>query len=383
MLKFSFQNTTTIHFGVGQIEKITAAIPKDARILITYGGGSIKHNGIFDQVKTALKNHHWQEFSGIKPNPQYDALMPAVDLIKQEKLNYILAVGGGSVIDASKFLAAAALFKGEDPWHMLSQRAKFDEALPLGCVVTLPATGSETNTGSVITRGQDKLSFMRPCLRPAFAVLDPQVTLSLSERQVGNGVVDAFVHVTEQYLTYSVNGKVQDRFAEGLLQTLIEDGPRALSEPNNLDVRGNLMWAATQALNGLIGAGVPQDWSTHMIGHELTALFHVDHARSLSVLLPSMLKVQKEAKREKLLQYAQRVWNISQGTEDEQIDEAIRQTEHFFHRMKVPTRLSELELSSEDIPKILKQLELHRLTALGEHRNIDLIISEQVLKQAL
>ena len=383
MLKFSFQNTTAIHFGVGQIEQITTSIPTDARILITYGGGSIKKNGIFDQVQAALEGHYWQEFSGIKPNPQYDNLMPAVELIKQEKLDYILAVGGGSVIDASKFLAAAALFSGEDPWHMLSQRAKFHTALPLACVVTLPATGSETNTGAVITRGQDKLSFMRPCLRPVFAILDPQVTLSLSERQIGNGVVDAFVHTIEQYLTYSVNGKVQDRFAEGLLQTLIEDGPKAFDEPNNLDIRSNLMWAASQALNGLIGAGVPQDWSTHMIGHELTALFNTDHARSLSVILPAMLKVQKEAKREKLLQYAQRVWNINQGTEDEQIDEAIRQTEHFFHRMKVPIRLSELNLNSEHIPKILKQLEVHRLTALGEHRNIDLLISEQVLKTAL
>ena len=389
MLNFSFQNPTRIHFGEGQITAISHEIPLDARVLLVYGGGSIKSNGVYQQVSDALTEHTWFEFSGIEPNPTYDTLMQAQTIIKAENIDYLLAVGGGSVVDGAKFIAAAALYEGNsegnDPWDILAKQQALTKALPIGAVLTLPATGSESNGNSVVTRDGNKLPFSSPLVRPLFAVLDPSVTLSLSDRQIGNGVVDAFIHTIEQYLTYSVNGKVQDRFSEGLLQTLIEEGPKALSPATkgDLAVRANIMWSATMALNGLIGAGVPQDWSTHMIGHELTGAFGIDHARTLSIVLPAVMKVRKEQKREKLLQYAARVWQITDGDDNARIDKAISLTEAFFETMQVPTRLSHVDLGSKDIDLLIERLEQHGMTALGENDDITLAISRDILTQAL
>jgi NADP-dependent alcohol dehydrogenase len=397
MLNFNFQNPTKINFGEGQIKVISKEIPLDARVLLVYGGGSIKSNGVYQQVIDALTEHTWFEFSGIEPNPTYDTLMKAQEIIKAEKIDYLLAVGGGSVVDGAKFIAAAALYEGNsedngeandavsDPWDILAKQQAVTKALPIGAVLTLPATGSESNGNSVVTRDGNKLPFASPLVRPLFAVLDPTVTLSLSDRQISNGVVDAFIHTIEQYLTYSVNGKVQDRFSEGLLQTLIEEGPKALAPATkeNLDVRSNIMWSATMALNGLIGAGVPQDWSTHMIGHELTGAFGIDHARTLSIVLPAVMKVRKEQKREKLLQYATRVWQITDGDDNARIDQAIRLTEEFFEKMQVPTRLSDVDLGSKDIDLLIERLEQHGMTALGENSDITLAISREILTQAL
>ena len=389
MLNFNFQNPTKINFGEGQINVIAKEIPLDARVLVVYGGGSIKGNGVYQQVVNALTEHTWFEFSGIEPNPTYDTLMKAQTIIKAENIDYLLAVGGGSVVDGAKFIAAAALYEGDnessDPWDMLAKQKPVTKALPMGAILTLPATGSESNGNSVVTREGNKLPFASPLVRPLFAVLDPTVTLSLSDRQISNGVVDAFIHTIEQYLTYSVNGKVQDRFSEGLLQTLIEEGPKALAPQtkDDLDVRANIMWSATMALNGLIGAGVPQDWSTHMIGHELTGAFGIDHARTLSIVLPAVMKVCKEQKRAKLLQYASRVWGVNEGDENTRIDQAIKLTEAFFEKMQVPTRLSEVELGSKDINLLVERLEQHGMTALGEHSDITLDISREILTQAL
>ena len=389
MLNFSFQNTTQILFGEGQIAALKKQIPADAKVLVTYGGGSIKSNGVYDQVATALSDHTWFEFSGIEPNPSYDTLIKSLDIIKENDIDFILAVGGGSVVDGSKFIAAAALFNDEgeskDPWDIVSKQARVTKALPLACVLTLPATGSESNTGAVVTRDGNKLPFASPFVRPIFAVLDPAVTLSLSDRQISNGVVDAFVHTMEQYLTYSVNGKVQDRFAEGLLLTLIEEGPKALAAETSqdLEVRGNIMWAATMALNGLIGAGVPQDWATHMIGHELTGTHNIDHARTLSIVLPAVMKVCKEAKREKLLQYAERIWNITEGDEESRINRAIESTEQFFEMMQVPTRLSHVDLGEADIDLLIEKLTQHGMVKLGEHGAITPEVSREILVTAL
>jgi len=385
MLNFSFHNPTKIHFGVGQIEAIKKEIPADAKVLVIYGGGSIKKNGIFDQVAAALTEHEWFEFSGIEPNPTYDTVVKALAVIKEHQVDYLLAVGGGSVIDGSKFISAAALFEGEDPWDIIAKRARIKAALPLGVVLTLPATGSETNAGAVLTRNGHKLPFASKLVRPAFAVLDPSVTLTLSDRQVSNGVVDAFVHTIEQYLTYDVNAKVQDRFAEGLLQTLIEDGPKALAEDTreDLDIRGNLMWSATMALNGLIGSGVPQDWTTHMIGHELTGSYNIDHARTLSILLPSVLRNRRVAKREKLLQYAERVWHLFEGDDESRIDQAIENTVQFFKEMQVPTSLKGVELDADHIDDILAKLKQHGMVALGEKRDVTLDVSREILEAAL
>ena len=385
MLNFSFQNTTQIRFGEGQIASIGKQIPSDAKILVTYGGGSIKSNGVYDQVVAALDKHTWFEFSGIEPNPSYDTLMKAQDIIKENNIDFILAVGGGSVVDGSKFIAAVALYEGEEPWDIVSKQVRIKKALPLACVLTLPATGSESNTGAVVTRNGNKLPFASPLVRPIFAILDPAVTLSLSDRQIGNGAVDAFVHTMEQYLNYSVNAKVQDRFAEGLLLTLIEEGPKALAPETSkdLEVRGNIMWAATMALNGLIGAGVPQDWTTHMIGHELTGTHGIDHARTLSIVLPAVMKIRKEAKREKLLQYAERIWNVTQGDEDARIDRAIELTEQFFEKMQVPTRLSHVDLGAADIDLLIEKLTQHGMVKLGEHSAVTPDISREILVTAL
>jgi NADP-dependent alcohol dehydrogenase len=385
MLNFNFQNPTHIHFGEGQIEVLSKEIPLDARVLVVYGGGSIKSNGVYQQVIDALGKHTWFEFSGIEPNPTYDTLMKAQEIIKAENIDYLLAVGGGSVVDGAKFIAAAALFEGDDPWDILLKQQELTKALPIGAVLTLPATGSESNGNAVVTREGNKLPFKSPLVRPLFAVLDPRVTLSLSDRQISNGVVDAFIHTIEQYLTYSVNGKVQDRFSEGLLQTLIEEGPKALlpATKDDLDVRANIMWSATMALNGLIGAGVPQDWTTHMIGHELTGAFGIDHARTLSIVLPAVMKVRRQQKREKLLQYAARVWQITEGDDDARIDQAIRLTEEFFEKMQVPTRLSDVSLGSDDIDLLVDRLEQHGMTALSEQGDITLDISREILTLAL
>ncbi|WP_448564963.1 iron-containing alcohol dehydrogenase [Thalassotalea ganghwensis] len=385
MLNFSYQNPTTIHFGQDQYGHIINEIPANANVLMLYGTGSIKNNGVYEQVTNALAGYQWCEFSGIEPNPSYDTLMQAVALVKAQNIDYILAVGGGSVVDGAKFVAAAAKFQGEDPWDILAKQANFSEALPIGAVLTLPATGSESNGNSVVTRDGDKLAFSSPMVRPKFAILDPAVTLSLSDRQIGNGVVDAFVHIVEQYLTYDVSGKVQDQFAEGLLRVLIEEGPKALAAETkeDLNVRANIMWSATQALNGLLGAGVPQDWATHMIGHELTGAHGIDHARTLSIVLPALLKVKKQAKATKLLQYAERVWGIVEGSDEQRIDQAIVKTEQFFQTMQVPIRLSEVNLTKNDIPHLIDNLTRHGMVKLGEHGDITPEVSREILTMAL
>ncbi len=383
MYNFQYANPTRICFGEGQIATLPELIPVGSRLLVLYGGGSIKQNGVYDQLTQALAGREWLEFPGIGANPQYDQLMEAVALVKRERIDFLLAVGGGSVVDGTKFVAAAACFEGDDPWEILRDKAPIKAALPLGCVLTLPATGSESNPAAVVSRGEAKLSFYNPLVQPVFAVLDPATTYSLPPRQVGNGVVDAFVHILEQYLTFPVGGEVQDRLAEGLLQVLVDNGPRALAEPTNYQVRANLMWAASLALNGLIGRGVPQDWSTHAIGHQLTALHGLDHAQSLAVVLPSLLREQAAQKQEKLAQFAERVWHSSREDKALRIEEAIIRTEQFFQQMGVGTRLADYGLDARCIPGICSNLKLFGLTALGEQQDIDPDKVARILSHAL
>ncbi|EOC1298740.1 alcohol dehydrogenase [Cronobacter dublinensis] len=386
MNNFNLHNPTHIAFGKGAISELRSLILADSRVLITYGGGSVKKTGVLDQVYSALNGLDVLEFGGIEPNPSYETLMNAVELVRKEKVTFLLAVGGGSVLDGTKFIAAAAHYTAaSDPWHILETRGSdITDAIPMGSVLTLPATGSESNKGAVVSRRAtgDKQAFHSPFVQPRFAILDPVYTYTLPPRQVANGVVDAFVHTVEQYVTYPVNAKIQDRFAEGILLTLIEEGPKALKEPENYDVRANLMWAATQALNGLIGAGVPQDWATHMLGHELTAMHGLDHAQTLAVVLPALWNEKRNEKRAKLLQYAGRVWNITEGSDDERIDAAIAATRRFFETMGAPTRLSDYGLDGSSIPALLAKLEEHGLTALGEHQDITLDVSRRIYEAA-
>ena len=383
MNNFEFQNPVKIIFGKGEIAKVANEIPSGHKVMVTYGGGSIKRNGVYDQVITALKGFDIVEFGGIEPNPRYETLMKAVEVVKNENVDFLLAVGGGSVIDGTKFISAAVYFEG-DPWDMLSRGAKVLKAMPLGVVLTLPATGSEMNGGAVITKEatQEKYPFGSPLMMPRFSVLDPDVMRSLPERQIQNGIIDAFVHVTEQYLTYPVDSPIQDRFAEGILLTLIEEGPKFLADKNNYNAGANFTWAATMALNGLIGAGVPSDWATHMIGHELTALHEIDHARTLAIVLPAVMKHQQESKKEKILQYGERIWGITSGNDEERIDAAIRKTEAFFNRLEVATRLSDYGVPESTIEKIKDRFE-KRPYKLGENSSIGAEQVEEILQLRL
>jgi NADP-dependent alcohol dehydrogenase len=385
MQNFDFYNPTKIVFGTQTIARLNKLVPPSARVLLLYGGSSAQKNGTLDEVRAALGTREVQDFGGIEPNPTYETLMRAVEQVRREKLDFLLAVGGGSVIDGTKFIAAAVNFEG-DPWSIMESHGRVvKSALPYGSVLTLPATGSEMNNGGVVTRksSMSKLAFSSSHVYPLFSILDPSKTFSLPVRQVANGVADAFTHIVEQYLTYPADGMVQDRFAEGLLQTLIEIGPKAIAQPDDYAIRANLMWVATLALNGLIGAGVPQDWATHMIGHELTARYGIDHARTLSIVLPSNLQIRRESKHAKLLQYAERVWHITEGSEDQRIDAAIERTRAFFESLDIKTRLRDYDIGADAIDFLVEQLEAHGMTQLGEHKDVTLAVSRRVLEASL
>ncbi len=378
MQNFTFHNPTRILFGAGQIGSLRREVPHGARVLMTYGGGSIKANGVYDQVRKALEGFELLEFGGIEPNPTFEALMKGVELARAEKVDFLLAVGGGSVIDGTKFMAAAVPWQGNE-WDIVSRHMAPRTALPLGTVLTLPATGSESNCFAVVTRAatRDKIAFSSPLVFPRFSILDPETTFTLSPRQIANGVVDAFVHTVEQYLTYPADAPLQDRFAEAILRTLIEEGPRTLADPTDYAARSNVMWCATLALNGLIGAGVPQDWATHTIGHELTAFHGLDHAQTLAIVLPNLLWVQRTDKREKLIQYATRVWDFHDANEAVRLEKGIIATRTFFESMGNPTHLNAYSVGEERFGEIVDRLQARKVLPLGERKDIT---SEKVLE---
>ncbi|WP_378187788.1 iron-containing alcohol dehydrogenase [Aquimarina sp. W85] len=370
MKNFEFKNPTKILFGKNQISKLKDELPKDAKILLLYGGGSIKKNGIYEQVKNALSSHTVMEFGGIPPNPEYKVLLDALDVIKKNEITFLLAVGGGSVIDGTKFLSGAAYYEGQEPWELLTNKKPITEGLPFGTVLTLPATGSEMNSGSVITREetQEKLGMGGPGLFPVFSILDPQVVQSIPERQIANGLADAFTHVLEQYVTYPVDAQLQDRFAESILQTLIAIAPKILKDPSDYTAAANFMWSCTMALNGLIQKGVPTDWAVHAMGHELTALYGIDHARTLAIISSSHYTYNFESKKEKLAQYATRVWNVTEGSIDEKAKIAIQKTEEFFHSLGIKTKLSAYTEDYKNTAKTIANRFTDRgWTGIGEH----------------
>jgi len=343
MNNFEFKNPTKIIFGKNKIADLSKEIPANSKILMLYGGGSIKTNGIYDQVKKALKSFDLIEFGGIPANPEYSILMDALKVIKSQEITFLLAVGGGSVIDGTKFLAAAALYDGETPWDILTSGKPILKGMPFGTVLTLPATGSEMNSGFVLTRKEtkEKLASGGPALYPMFSILDPQVVSSIPQKQIANGLADAYTHVLEQYMTYPNDSLLQDRFAESILQTLVEVAPVILKDPSDYHAASNFMWCCTMALNGLIGQGVPQDWAVHMMGHELTALFGIDHARTLAIIAPSHYRYNLDTKKIKLAQYAERIWGFTKGTIEEKANAGIDKTEEFFHSLGIKTKLSE------------------------------------------
>ncbi len=385
MKNFEFYNPVKVLFGTDQLKKLSANLSPYKRILMLYGGGSIKKNGVYKRVIEELSNFTVFEFSGIEANPRYETAIKAVELIKKENIEFVLAVGGGSVIDAAKFIAAATFYDGEDPWDILAKNKTVKKSLPIGCILTLPATGSEMNMGSVITRNStnEKLSFLTPFSFPKFSILMPEFAASLPQRQVANGIVDTFVHVIEQYITYPADAPLQDRFAESILKTLIDEGPKVYENPADYNAMANLMWCSTMALNGTISPGVPSDWSVHTIGHELTALYEIDHARTLAIVLPGIWKALRNEKKEKLLQYAARVWNIYGGSDNEKIEKAIQKTVDFFESLGIETQLNKYQLGKESINIIVDRLENRGWKAFGDRQLVTLEIVRKALEYQL
>ena len=371
MENFIFQNPVKILFGSGMTAKAAPLIPAKAKILLVYGGGSVKKNGSYAQTVAAIGKRKFAEFGGIEPNPEYATCMKAVKLIRDKKLDFIIALGGGSVIDACKFIAAAAVYKGRDPWDILEKGLPVKDALPFGAVLTLPATGSEMNMNSVVSRREigKKLAFASEKVYPQFSVLDPTFTYTLPKRQTRNGVIDAFVHVMEQYLTRPANAEIQDRFAESIAQTLVKEGPAALKKPDDYDCRANIMLAATMALNHLIAVGVPQDWSSHLIGHELTALYGLDHAETLAIALPKVMEYKKDRKLDKIVQLGRRVFGIEEKSKAKAANATIEAVKKFFVKMGAGVELKSYKLPA-DTPEAVGKNIARTYKAIGENGDI-------------
>ncbi len=384
MNNFEFYCPTRVVFGKGSIAKLSELIDKDKKVLMIYGGGSIKRNGVYDQVKKALKDHKVFEFSGIEPNPAYETCMKAVEIVKEENVDFLLAVGGGSVLDGTKFIAAASKYKGEDPYDLVSKEVSFDEALPVGSVMTLPATGSEMNCAAVISRlsTKEKFAVRNPLLYPKFSIIDPETTYSLPLQQVRNGIVDTFVHVMELYATYDVNTPLQDCWALGLIKTLIQEAPKVLK--NNIDygAKANICWCATCGLNYWLSLGAVQDWSTHRIGHELTAVYGLDHGQSLAVVLPRLWKERKKEKSQKLAKLAREVYRCFETDDLKASDCAIEKTEEFFNSIGMKTKLSDYKVDSLEAAQRIKDRFKERGTLLGEDLKVTPEMVYDILKNS-
>ena len=381
MNNFVFQNPTKLIFGKGEIARLSKELPKGKRILVTFGGGSVKTNGVYDQVKAALEGFDHLEFWGIEPNPKVETLRKAVEICKREDVGFLLAVGGGSTLDGTKLIAAAAKIEA-DAWELVCNPKLYEGTLPFASVMTLPATGSEMNRGAVISNVAtgEKYAFYNTF--PVFSILDPEATFSLPKFQVACGLADTFVHVMEQYLTIAECSPLMDRWAEGVVQTVVEVAPRALADQKEYDAMATYMLSATMGLNGFVAMGVPQDWATHMIGHEITALKGVTHGQTLVVVLPGVMNVMREQKGAKIVQFGERVWGIKGGSVDERIDRTIAATEEFFRSLGLATRLSELSIGEDVVEEIVRRFK-ERGTLLGENSNIDYRLVEQILRQRM
>ncbi|MCP4158506.1 MAG: iron-containing alcohol dehydrogenase [Deltaproteobacteria bacterium] len=385
MQNFDYYNPTQIVFGKDRLSELDNLVPVDAKILITYGANSVKKYGTLSKVIESLKGREIVEFGGIEPNPKYETLMKAVSVVKNEKIDFLLAVGGGSVMDGTKFISIASEFEG-DPTTILHhgfEPVPAKKTIPLATVVTLPATGSEMNCYGVVSFNGGKFVFYSPLTFPKFSILDPTLTFTLPKKQIANGIADTFIHTVEQYVTQPVDARFQDRTAEGILKTLIEIGVKTIENPEDYGTRANFMWCATNALNGLIGAGVPQDWTTHLIGHELTAFFGIDHGTTLAILQPSVWKHTKDQKKGKLLQYADRIWGLTEGEPEDIIEEAINKTRNFFETLGINTKLNSYGVKSEDIDGVINALRQKGLTALSETGEVSLDVSRKILEDAV
>lgn len=377
MNNFIFQNPTKLIFGKGMISKIAAEIPSDKKIMITFGGGSVKKNGVYDQVVEALKGRDFIEFWGIESNPTVETLRKAIALGKENNVDFLLAVGGGSVIDGTKLISAGLKYDG-DAWDIVL-RGSYTDTVPLATVLTLPATGSEMNSGAVISRTETKEKYAFYSKHPVFSVLDPEVTFSLPDKQIACGLADTFVHVMEQYLTKAGESPLMDRWAEGILKTLVEIAPKIKEDKTNYDLMANFMMCATMGLNGFISMGVSQDWCTHMIGHELTALHGITHGETLAIVLPGTMRVLRDKKAQKILQYGERIWGLSAGLPETKLEQAAEKTEEFFKSLGLATRLSEVGVGEETILEIERRFN-ERGVGLGEDGDVTGTVARQILE---
>lgn len=383
MQNFEFYGPTRVVFGKDTIKELSRLIPRDRKVLMTYGGGSIKKNGVYDQVKKALEGYDLLEFGGIEPNPKYETLSKAVEIVKNEGVNFLLAVGGGSVLDGTKFIALASKYNGDDAYDAIMKRGEMpDSAVELADVITLPATGSEMNCGGVISRisTSEKLAFHHPDVFPKFSIIDPSVTFTLPVKQTINGIVDTFVHTMEFNCTYDVNSPLQDIWAMGILRTLISEAPKVLANPEDYDARANLFWCATCGLNYWISCGVPQDWSTHMIGHELTAFYGIDHGQSLAIVEPRLLRNQKVAKSQKLAKIAREVFGINEPVDLKAADMAIDKIEEFFNSIGMKTKLSDYGIDAEEAAEKIRARFKERNVAFGEKGAITADVAYEIVK---
>ena len=383
MQNFEFYGPTRVVFGKDTIKELSRLIPRDKKILMTYGGGSIKKNGVYDQVKKALEGYDLLEFGGIEPNPKYETLSKAVEIVKREGVNFLLAVGGGSVLDGTKFIALASKYDGDDAYDAIMIRGEMpDTAVELADVITLPATGSEMNNGGVISRisTSEKLAFHHPCVFPKFSIIDPSVTFTLPDKQTINGIVDTFVHTMEFNCTYDVNSPLQDIWAMGILRTLIAEAPKVLANPQDYEARANLFWCATCGLNYWISCGVPQDWSTHMIGHELTAFYGIDHGQSLAIVEPRLLRNQKVAKCQKLAKIAREVFKINEPVDLKAADMAIDKIEEFYNSIGMKTKLSDYGIDANEAAEKIRARFKERNVALGEKGAITADVAYEIVK---
>ena len=381
MNNFIFHNPTKLIFGKDTIANISTEIPAGKKILVTFGGGSVKRNGVYDQVTKALEKFEYVEFWGIEPNPTVETLRKAISIVKSENIDFILAVGGGSVIDGSKLIAAAALIE-EDAWDLVRKPSLYKGVLPLGSVLTLPATGSEMNRGAVITNQNLKEKFAFYSAYPIFSILDPQVTFSLPQFQIACGLTDTFVHVLEQYLTTPDQSPLMDRWAEGILSTIVEIAPRVYGNDPDYSDMATFMLSATMALNGFIAMGVTQDWATHMIGHELSALHNLTHGHTLAIVLKGTMWVMKEEKGDKILQMGRRIWGIEETDKEHAIRMTIECTDGFFRSLGLKTRLSENNIGADTIDEIVKRFR-ERDVHFGENRSVDAENTRKILEYVM
>ena len=381
MYNFTFCNPVKLIFGRGTIAQLAKEIPLDKKIMITFGGGSVRRNGVYEQVTKALAAHNCIEFWGIEPNPKIETLRKAIEKCREEKVDFLLAVGGGSVLDGTKLIAAAVNYQG-DAWELVLKGHHFESVLPFAAVMTLPATGSEMNNGAVISSVEKTEKFAFYTNYPQFSILDPETTYSLPPYQIACGIADTFVHVIEQYLTETGVSPLMDRWAEGIMQTLVEVAPKVRADQHNYDNMSTYMLSATMALNGFIAMGVKQDWATHMIGHELTALHGLTHGHTLVIVLPALMDVMREQKGDKILQFGERVFGIREADRNTGIDRTIRATEEFFRSLGLTTRLSEEKIGRETIDEIARRFE-QRGTKLDEKQNITGEVARRILERAL